>query len=107
MKGFVKGLAAGTVLAGVAVLLHEMKGRDMNAKEVEKAAMHIKNKVTKHAKKLGKLSKAAYGKIVETTVAEYRGVKALSEDELSELRRDLKAGWEDVRKMVTRKRGAR
>ncbi|MEY4744216.1 MAG: hypothetical protein RL272_161 [Candidatus Parcubacteria bacterium] len=103
MKGFVKGLAAGAVLGAVAAMMHTVQDKDKKAKEIEKAAMRIKDKVAAHAKKLGKLTKAAYGKIVETTVAEYRGVKALSEDELSELRKELKAGWSDVRQMVARK----
>ncbi len=103
-KIFVKGLALGAVLAGVAALIHEMKGRDLNTKEVQKAAQRIKTKVAKHAKTLGKLSKGAYGKIVDTTVGEFRGVKALSAAELDDLKDELKAGWEEVQKMMTKKK---
>ncbi len=100
---FIKGLAAGAVLGAVAALMPTGQDKDKKAKEIEKAAMRIKDKVAAHAKKLGKLTKTAYGKIVETTVAEYRGVKALSEDELAELREELKAGWTDVREMLQKK----
>lgn len=103
-KSFVKGLAAGAVLGAVAAIMHTMQDRDKKAQELQKSAMRIKDKVAAHAKKLGKLTKTAYGKIVETTVAEYRGVKALSEDELSELRNELKAGWTDVQRMLNKKR---
>ncbi len=103
-KVFVKGLALGAVLAGVAALMHEMKDRNINTKQVQKAAMRIKTKVAKHAKTLGKLSKSAYSTIVDTTIAEYRGVKALSEDELKDLKDELKASWEDVQKMMTKKK---
>ena len=103
-KSFVKGLAAGAVLGAVAAIMHTMQDKDKKGQELQKTAMKIKDKVAAHAKKLGKLTKTAYGKIVETTVAEYRGVKALSEDELSELRSDLKAGWTDVQKMLNKKK---
>lgn len=103
-KSFVKGLAAGAVLGAVAAIMHTMQDKDKKAQELQKAAMRIKDKVASHAKRLGKLTKAAYGKIVETTVAEYRGVKALSEDELADLRDELKAGWTDVQEMLNKKK---
>jgi gas vesicle protein len=103
-KSFVKGLAAGAVLGAVAALLHSMQDKDKKKHDLERAAMRIKDKVAAHAKKLGKLSKSAYGKIVETTVAEYRGVKALSEAELKELKAELKAGWKDVEAMIKKRR---
>lgn len=103
-KAFVKGLAAGAVLGAVAAMLHSIKDKDKAAKDLQKAATRIKDKVSGHAKHLGKLSKAAYDKIVDTTVAEYRGVKALTEDELDELKKELKAGWSDVKSMVEKRK---
>lgn len=103
-KSFVKGLAAGAVLGAVAALMSTMKEKDKKAQEMQRTATRIKDKVAAHAKKLGKLSKAAYGKIVETTVAEYRGVKALTEDELKELKDELKASWKDVESMLKSKK---
>lgn len=103
-KSFVKGLAAGAVLGAVAALMSTMKEKDKKSQELQRTATRIKDKVAAHAKKLGKLSKAAYGKIVETTVAEYRGVKALTEDELKELKDELKASWKDVEWLVKSKK---
>lgn len=103
-KSFIKGLAAGAVLGAVAALVSTMKEKDKKAQEMQRTATRIKDKVAAHAKKLGKLSKAAYGKIVETTVAEYRGVKALTEDELKELKDELKASWKDVEGLVRSKK---
>ncbi|HTK04756.1 MAG TPA: hypothetical protein VL500_04175 [Candidatus Eisenbacteria bacterium] len=103
-KSFVKGLAAGAVLGAVAAMLHSIKDKDKAAKDLKKTAARISDKVANHAKRLGKLSKAAYEKIVDTTVAEYRGVKALTEDELAELKHELKAGWGDVKEMIEKKR---
>lgn len=99
-KALVKMLAAGAVLGAVAAVVSSMKDRGVKGADLRKAAVKIKDKVAHHAKKVGKLTKAAYGKIVETTIAEYRGVKALSEEELDELRDELKDGWEDVRNMM-------
>lgn len=103
-KSFVKGLAAGAVLGAVAAMLHSMTDKDKKMHDLEKAAMRIKDKVASHAKKLGKLSKAAYETIVDTTVAEYRGVKALTEDELMELKKELKSSWGDVKTMIDKKK---
>lgn len=103
-KSFVKGLAAGAVLGAVAALLTSMTDKDKKAHELQDAAMRIRDKAAAHAKKLGKLTKAAYGKIVDTTMAEVRGVKALSEDELKELKAELKASWEDVSGMMKAKK---
>lgn len=96
----VKGLALGAVLGAVAALMNEMKERDITAKNMTDAAQRIKDKVGKHAKKLGALTKDAYGSIVDTTVAEYRGMKALSEDELKELAKELKGSWKEVQAMM-------
>jgi len=103
-KSFVKGLAAGAVLGAVAAMLHSIKDKDKAAQDLKKSASRISDKVANHAKRLGKLSKAAYDKVVDTTVAEYRGVKALTEDELDELKKELKAGWSDVKEMVEKRK---
>lgn len=100
-KSFVKGLAAGAVLAAAGSLVMEMgEEKGKTAKELKNTAGGIAKRVTRHAMKLGKLTKAAYGKIVDTTIAEYRGVKALSEDELKELKAELKDGWGDLSNIV-------
>jgi hypothetical protein len=99
-KSFIKGLAAGAVLAAAAKLVMEMKDDDAKTKGLKRTGRQIMDKVMTHAKKLGKLSRSAYNKIVDTTVAEYRGVKALSESELQELKDELKLHWGDVRKIL-------
>lgn len=100
--GFVKGLAAGAVLGAVASVIASMneKERDEKLHAIKVAAMDIKTRVDDHAKSLGKLSKAAYEKIVDATVAEYRGLATLSEGELKHLKKDLLAGWKQVEKIV-------
>ncbi len=102
----VKGLACGAALAAVASLVVSMK-KDKNkkaVKEISKAARQLTGRVASHAKKLGHLSKAAYGKIVDTTVGEYRGVKALSKSDLAELKKDLRNSWADVQKILKARR---
>jgi gas vesicle protein len=99
-KSFVKGLAAGAVLAAVAKLVMEMKSDDKKTKTLKKTAHQVMDKVVTHAKKLSKLSKSAYEQIVDTTVAEYRGVKALTEDDLKELKKELKTHWSQVKEAM-------
>ena len=74
-------------------------------RKVKKIAGAIADRVARKAKHLGKLTKSAYGKIVETTVAEYKGVKMLSEDELRELKDELKGSWSDLHNMMMKKGG--
>jgi len=108
-KSFIKGLAAGAVLAAAAKLYLEMKDEKSEKrkefKQVKKIAGDIADRVAKKAKRLGKLTKSAYGKIVDTTVAEYKGVKLLSEDELKELKAELRDSWKDVHAMMLKKDG--
>jgi len=105
-KRLVKGLAAGAVLAAVASLAMSMKEEKnrKTVKEMSKAAHKMKDRVLAHAKKLGKLTKSAYAKIVDTTVAEYRGVKSLSESDLAELKEELMVSWSDVQKILKARR---
>jgi hypothetical protein len=109
LKRVVKGLAAGAVLAAVASLIVSMKEEKNKkaAKELSRVAHGIKERVAKHAKKLGKLSKTAYNKIVDTTVAEYRGVKALSETDLTDMKTELKDSWSDVRRILDERKKCR
>ena len=95
--GLIKGLAAGAVLGAVAHLVLSMEHKDEKKAAIAKAADRIRRKVMAHAKSVGKLTKTAYGKIVDTTVAEFRGVKDLSEEELTELGSELKGSWDGVK----------
>jgi hypothetical protein len=58
--------------------------------------------VAKHAMKIGKLTKGAYGNIVNSTMKEFKGVAELSEGEMSDLKDELMAGWDDVQSMLTK-----
>jgi gas vesicle protein len=100
-KSLAKGIAAGAVIGAVTMLLRHMKNDgSLDTKKVNKTAKAIRDRVAKHAKTIGGLTKEAYDNIVTTTVAEYRGVKALSEGELGDLKSDLLAGWKDIKALV-------
>jgi gas vesicle protein len=106
-KSFVKGLAAGAVLAAAASLIMDMReGKGQKAKALKKAATDIGGKVAVHAMRLGTLSKSAYAKVVDTAIAEYRGVKALSDEDLRDLKAELKGGWSDL-KAIAKKKSAK
>ncbi|MFH2062933.1 MAG: hypothetical protein ABIJ46_02145 [bacterium] len=102
-SGLIKGLAVGTVLGAVAHLVMSIEHKDEKKAAIAKAADRIRRRVMAHAKSVGKLTKSAYGKIVDTTVAEFRGVKDLSDDELNDLKTELKSGWETIKTMFEQK----
>lgn len=101
-KGLFTGLAAGAVIGAVTALVMKMndKERDVKLKAAQKAAKDISTQVAKHGKSLSKLTKAAYHQIVDTTVGEYKGVKALSQSDLAELKKELKADWVRLEKIL-------
>ena len=101
-KTIVKALAAGAVLGAIASLIMSMRHTE-EGKDIGKTAEKIRKRVALHAKKIGKLSKSAYDAIVETTLAEYRGVKAMSDSELQELKIELKEQWTHLSKILKKK----
>ncbi len=103
-KGFVKGLAAGAVLGAVASVLMSMEHKDEKKAALARVAKRVKTRVVQHSKNIGKLTKSAYNQIVDTTIAEFRGVKDLSEDEMKELRAELRDSWSDVKGVVEPKK---
>lgn len=105
-KSFVKGLAAGAVIAAAASLMLDMqKGEGKRkAAQLKKAASDIGKKVAAHAVRLGAMSKSSYDRIVDTAVAEYRGAKALSQDDLRELKAELRGGFAAMKSIVKKPR---
>ena len=104
VKGFVKGLATGVVLSAAASLVMMMRGKDEKSEMLRETAKDILARVSKRAVTLGSLTKSAYHNIVETTLSEYKGIKVLSEDELKELKKELKGSWSDLQKILKRKK---
>jgi gas vesicle protein len=103
-KSLFKGLAAGAVLAAVGTMLVKSnKSADKKAKELYRAAEDITSRVTSKALKLGGVTKAAYGKVVDSLIAEYKGAKHLTDRELADLKDELKESWEDVQAILKKK----
>jgi hypothetical protein len=102
---FVKGLAAGAVLAAAASLIMDMRdGKGQKAKQVQKTVMDIGKKVARHAMHIGKLSKEAHLKIIDTVIAEHRGARALSKDDVREIKAELKEGWAMLKHIASKKK---
>ena len=104
MKSFIKGLMAGAVLGAVGALAMSIDKNDKRVKLLKKTVEDIMDVVGKKAVALGQLSRSAYNKIVDTTVAEYKIAANFSEDELKELSRDLKDSWTDIAKIFKNKK---
>ena len=102
-KAIMKGVALATLVASAVALTQALK-KNRKSKVLKEAAMDAKENVLAHARKLGKVSKDSYGKVVDAVMAEYAAMKTLSKKELSELRDELKEGWEGAKDRITREK---
>lgn len=93
-------MAAAAVLGAAASLYMKMKEDGKGAKALMRAASDVRKRLADHAASFGKMTRRAYDSIVETTLAEYKGVKALSAEELAQLKEDLKDGWDEMQKAM-------
>lgn len=98
-----KGVALATLVTAAVSLVHLLK-KNKKSRMLKKAAEDAKASVIAHAKRLGTVSKKSYAKIVDTVLAEYRNMKALSKDEIADLSYELKEGWQMVKKSPKAKR---
>lgn len=94
-KKLMKGVAVATLIAGAVALTQALK-KNRKSKILKEAAVDAKESVLAHARKLGKLSKGSYARIVDAVMDEYAAIKALSKSELSALSDELKDGWKDA-----------
>ena len=103
-KNLIKGVALATLVTAAVALAHALK-KNKKAKLLKAAMLDAKAAVVAHAKKLEGVSRKSYAKIVDTVMAEYRGMKTLSKEEIAELSCELKEGWKEVdAKLKTKKR---
>ena len=96
----IKGLALGAALGAAAALFMHAKDGKKKTRELQRAAMDVRDRVVEHAKRVGEVTKAGYESIVGTTLEEYREAKHLSKAELAELRDELMANWSRLKKML-------
>ena len=94
-KTLAKGVAVVTLVAAAVALAHALK-KNKKARMLKAAAKDAKEHAMAHARKLGKVSKASYAKIVDAVLAEYGHMKTLSKQELAALSHELKDGWDEV-----------
>lgn len=97
---FIKGLAAGAVLGAIAAMFMHTDDKKKSTRELQRMAMEIRDRVIDHAKHVGEVTKDAYEHIVDTSMAEYRGAKLLSAQELDELRDELMVNWKKMKKIL-------
>lgn len=102
-KALGKGIALATLVAGAVALAHALK-KNKKAKMLKAAAVDAKEHVVAHARKLGGVSKKSYARIVDSVLAEYGNMKALTKTEIAELSHDLKDGWDEVGKKLRKEK---
>ncbi|MEK9152515.1 MAG: hypothetical protein AAB692_04060 [Patescibacteria group bacterium] len=95
-----KILAVGAVLAGVAKVAMSIKNDDKKSKEMIKLAKRIKESVSDHAAKVGKMSKTTYDNLVDTAMNQLENIKDLSGSEVKTLKRELKRGWSSIKSLL-------
>jgi hypothetical protein len=92
-----KALAVGAGVAAVAAAAagaYMLTGKNAkNRKKVAKWAGDMKDDVVKQLDKAGKVSKATYNKIIDTTAKNYKGLKNVSAEELAMVAGELKDSW--------------
>ncbi len=85
-------------LAAAAAGVYFMTGKhSKNRKKVATWATSVKKEVVKDLEKVGKVSKSAYDKSVDTVIKGYEGAKNIDQADLMELAGELKAGWDSVK----------
>jgi hypothetical protein len=102
-KGLIKLLAAGALVGAVVHIINKVEDKDKKKAALTRAASKVGKLVSEHAKKVGHVTKERFDKIVDTVVKEYKGAKELSEDEMKELKSELKSSWRDVKDVLTMK----
>lgn len=102
-KALEKGVAIATLIGAAVALAHALK-KNKKAKLLKTAAEDAKEHVLAHAKKLGGVSKAAYGKIVDAVLSEYAHMKAFSKKEAADLAVELKENWQATGKALKSKK---
>ncbi len=103
-KSLAGGIAVVTLVAAAVALAQALK-KNKKARMLKAAAKDAKEHVVSHARKLGKVSKVSYAKIVDAVLAEYGNMKALSKQEIAALSHELKDGWDETAKMLKGKKG--
>ncbi len=102
-KGFLKGAALGVLLASAAALLCAPQSGKRTRKDAQKLANSLLKRMLKQARSLNSLSKDAYEKMVETSLAEYAKGKKITSEYLNEMKAILKGHWGEVQKELKKK----
>lgn len=94
------GLGVGIVAAGAlaAAAGYYLSGKDgaKNRKKVKTLAVKVYSDVTKEARKLKKVSKADYHKLVDAVTKKYGALRSIDKKELKAVAGDLKKHWKNI-----------
>lgn len=97
IKGVAALAAAGAGIVAVRQMMKTAKGRALRA-----SAEDMKDHIAARVAKLGKVTRTAYGRVVDEVVEGYRAMKTVSGRELEKLSADLKGDWQNVRSVFKR-----
>lgn len=99
-KGFLKGAALGALIASAAALLCAPQSGKKTRKDAEKFANAVLKKMLRQARSLSSLSKDAYEKMIDSSLADYSKGKKITSSYLNEMKDILSGHWNEVRKVL-------
>jgi hypothetical protein len=93
------GLAIAAAAAAGAYFLYGSKDAKKNRKAVKGWVLKAKGEVIEKIEQVkGELTEENYNKIVDGVAAKYSKVKTVTQDEVSDLLKDMKGHWKNIKK---------
>lgn len=102
-KGFLKGAALGALIASAAALLCAPQSGKKTRKDAQKLATSLLKRMLKSARSLNVVSRDAYDKMIESSLAEYAKGKKITNEYLKEMKSILASHWGEVQKELKKK----
>lgn len=99
-KGFLKGAALGALIASAAALLCAPQSGKKTRKDAQKFANVVLKKMLGQARSLSSLSKDAYEKMLDSSLADYAKGKKITSSYLKEMKAILISHWNEVQKVI-------
>lgn len=96
-KGMVMGLMAGVVAGAIAGVLLAPKSGEETRKDLAELAQKMKEQVAAKLGQMSRVTKTAYGEVVDTVVKQYEDAKEITSMQAEELKKQLGESYDKVK----------